>query len=204
MAAAGRLARRQAEPGVLAEEPYTALLRLVASGDRTAFRQLHEAAAPKLAGILARILRNPAELDDAVQDVFIRIWNRAAQFDAGRGNGLGWMVAIARNHALDRLRARPEARGRYKAEPEADGTDPLDRLADPAPGAEARLVAQGELARMQDCFAELEPDRAQMVQGAYLQGLSYQELAERHAAPLNTIRTWLRRSLIRLRECLDR
>lgn len=188
----------------MAEDPFTPLLQQVAARDRAAFRALHGLAAAKLAGVVARILRSPSDVDDAVQEVFIRIWNRAAQFDAGRGNGLGWMVAIARNHALDRLRARPEARGQRRVEPEAEGGDPLDRLADPAPGVEARLVAQGEVVRMRDCFAELEPDRAQMVQGAYLQGLSYQDLAERYTVPLNTVRTWLRRSLIRLRECLDR
>ena len=182
----------------------TTLLLRIAAQDRSAFRELHALVAPKLAAVLARMLRNNAEVDDAMQDVFVRIWNRAAQFDPARGNGLSWMIAVARNHALDRLRARPESRGYHRAEPGPQGQDPVDRLADATPGVEARLVAQGEVARVRDCFDELEPDRAQMVQGAYLQGQSYQDLADRHGVPLNTVRTWLRRSLIRLRECLDR
>jgi len=182
---------------------FTTLLARVATQDREAFRELHRRGAPKLAGVLHRMLRDPAEVDDAMQDVFVRIWNRAAAFDPARGQGLGWMIAVARNHALDRLRGRPEARGFRRVMAGEDGRDPLDGVADSGPGAEARMIAQGEVARVRDCFDELEPDRAQMVRGAYLEGLSYQDLAERFSVPLNTVRTWLRRSLIRLRECLE-
>ena len=182
----------------------TALLVRVARADRAAFRDLHARTAPKLAGVLTRMLGDRAEVEDAVQEVFVRVWNRAAQFDADRGQGLAWMIAVARNHALDRLRARPQARGFRQADPAPDGADPLDLVADSAPGPEARMIAAGEAARVQDCFGELEPDRAAMVRGAYLRGLSYQDLADRHAVPLNTVRTWLRRSLLKLRECLDR
>jgi len=81
--------------------------------------------------------------------------------------------------------------------------DGLDTVPDGAPRAETRLVAQGEARRMADCFAALEPDRADAVKGAYLNGLSYLDLAARHAVPLNTMRTWLRRSLLKLKECLE-
>jgi RNA polymerase sigma-70 factor, ECF subfamily len=186
------------------EDGQTALLLRVAGGDRAAFRDLYGQTAPKLAGVLTRMLRDQAEVEDALQDVYVRVWNRAAKFDPERGQALGWLIAVARNLALDRLRARPEARGFRRAEALPDGPDPVEALADTAPGAEALLVAAGEAGRVSDCFAELDPDRARMVQGAYLQGLSYQDLADRHAVPLNTVRTWLRRSLQRLRECLDR
>lgn len=188
----------------MTEDEVTALLVRVARADRAAFRDLHSHTAPKLAGVLTRMLRDRTEVEDAVQDVFVKIWNRASLFDGSRGQGLAWMVAVARNHALDRLRARPESRGLRRAEAQPDGADPLDMVADDRPGAEAQLIAAGEAGRVRDCFDELEPQRARMVQGAYLQGLSYQDLAERYAVPLNTVRTWLRRSLMRLRECLDR
>jgi RNA polymerase sigma-70 factor (ECF subfamily) len=105
-----------------------------------------------------------------------------------------WLIAIARNLAIDRLRARPEA----------TSDDGLDLVQDTTPRAETRLIAKGEARRMADCFATLEPDRAEAVRGAYLGGLSYVELAERHLVPLNTMRTWLRRSLLKLKECLER
>jgi RNA polymerase sigma-70 factor (ECF subfamily) len=107
-----------------------------------------------------------------------------------------WLVAIARNLAIDRLRSRPASRT------EAD-SEVIDTLADDRPDAENRLLVLGEARRIVDCLGQLEPDRSAAIQGAYLKGLSYQQLAERHGVPLNTMRTWLRRSLLRLRECMD-
>ena len=103
------------------------------------------------------------------------------------------VVAIARNHAIDRIRARRQ--------PSA-GMDAALDVADPAPGPEAAALAGDEGERVHRCLEELEQDRAAAVRGAYLGGESYAELAERHGVPLNTMRTWLRRSLIKLRECL--
>lgn len=108
---------------------------------------------------------------------------------------MSWLIAVARNHAIDRIRARRR--------PAAEIDAALD-VADPAPGPEAMAVAGGEADRIHHCLEELEQDRADAVRGAYLKGESYAELAERHGVPLNTMRTWLRRSLIRLRECLER
>lgn len=153
------------------------------------------------------MLRDRAEVEDALQEVYLKLWQRAAQFDASRrGGAMGWLIAIARNVALDRLRARPEARGFSHVTARSDDPDgdPVAKLPSRGMGAEAQLVAQGDARRVIECFDELESDRALAVRGAYLQGLSYQELAERHNVPLNTVRTWLRRSLMRLKECLDR
>lgn len=141
-----------------------------------------------------------------LQDVYVKVWNRAGSYDPARGQAMGWLIAVARNAALDRLRARPEARGLRRAEPmnDPEAPDPVAALPAEGPDAEAMLAARDQMARVVDCFGELEPDRAQAVRGAYLMGLSYAELADRHGVPLNTMRTWLRRSLIRLRECLER
>ena len=76
-------------------------------------------------------------------------------------------------------------------------------MQDSTPRAETRLVAKGEAKRMAECFGTLDPDKADAVKGAYLSGLSYLDLAARHAVPLNTMRTWLRRSLLKLKECLE-
>jgi RNA polymerase sigma-70 factor (ECF subfamily) len=119
---------------------------------------------------------------------------------------MGWLIAIARNIALDRLRARPEARGLQQANPVSDmsgDSDPIDRLPDLGLNAEGQFLARDDARRIVDCMKQLPQDRAAAIQGAYLQGLSYEDLARRYAVPLNTMRTWLRRSLLRLRECLD-
>jgi RNA polymerase sigma-70 factor (ECF subfamily) len=144
-------------------------------------------------GVLLRILRERTEAEDALQEVYTRVWLRAGRYDSAKGRGMTWLIAIARNLAIDRLRARVETMN----------DDGLDTVADSAPRAETRLIAQGEARRVVDCFDTLDPERADAVRGAYLSGLSYVDLAARHAVPLNTMRTWLRRSLFKLKECLD-
>ena len=178
------------------EDPVAELITRVAAQDRAAFRALYSASSAKLMGVLIRMLGTRAEAEDALQEVFTRVWLRAGRFDATKGRGMTWLIAIARNHAIDRLRARPE-------QALSDDGEALERVRDTAPTAEARLVAAGEAGRIADCLGQLEADRADAVRGAYLQGLSYLDLAERHGVPLNTMRTWLRRSLLKLRECLD-
>lgn len=168
------------------------LLQQCAAQDRTAFRKLYSQSSSKLFGLLIRILGDRAEAEDALQEVFTRVWLKAARFDGTRGTGMAWLVALARNHAIDRLRARPQSTGELPEE-----------IADDSLRPETRLIANGELARMASCFDQLESDRAQAVRGAYLQGLSYTDLAARFDVPLNTMRTWLRRSLLSLRDCLN-
>ncbi len=176
-------------------DPVADLLLRVAEQDRAAFRALYTATSAKLMGVLVRMLRERAEAEDAVQEVYTRVWLRAGRYDPAKGRGITWMIAVARNLALDRLRRR--------IEDQAD-EDAAEALVDQTPTAERRLIAMGEAGRVADCFDQLEPARAAAVRGAYLTGLSYLELAARHDVPLNTMRTWLRRSLISLRECLDR
>ncbi|MGA0542741.1 sigma-70 family RNA polymerase sigma factor [Neotabrizicola sp. VNH66] len=176
------------------EDPVATHIAGCAAGDRAAFRALYRDTSAKLMGVLLRILRERHEAEDALQEVYTRVWLRAGRFDPARGRGMTWLITLTRNLAIDRLRARP-------AEDFGD-TDP-DTAPDRSPRAETRLVAMGEARRVADCFATLEADRAAAVRGAYLDGLSYVELAARHAVPLNTMRTWLRRSLLRLKECID-
>lgn len=179
----------------MTEDPVAQLLSRVASGDRAAFRAVYAASSAKLFGVALRILGTRSEAEDAVQEVYTRVWLNARRFDASKGAGMTWLIAIARNHAIDRLRARPPAMQSDDAV--------LDALPDDSPGVLARIVAAGDARRIADCFGTLEPDRAAAVQGAYLRGLSYQALAERHSVPLNTMRTWLRRSLAKLKECME-
>ena len=125
----------------------------------------------------------------------MKVWQRADRFAVTGTSPVGWLVAIARNQAIDVLRAR---------KPVADAIDERWDIADQARNPEAETVLKGEGKRIDRCMEELEADRAVAVRSAYVEGLSYQELADRHGVPLNTMRTWLRRSLLKLRECLDR
>jgi RNA polymerase sigma-70 factor (ECF subfamily) len=161
--------------------------------DRAAFRLLYDRTSAKLFGVLLRILRERSDAEEALQEVYVKVWQRADRYVPGGFSPISWLVAVARNHALDRLRAR---------KPATEDIEAAFDLADASPDPEANAVASSERARISDCLGTLEPQRADAVRGAYLDGQSYEELAARFAVPLNTMRTWLRRSLIRLRECL--
>lgn len=170
------------------------LLQKTAAQDRGAFRQLYSQSSSKLMGVLLRILNNRAESEDALQELYTKVWLKAGRYDATKGRGMTWLIALTRNLAIDRLRQRPD---------HVSDDDAMAAAADPAPRAETRLIATGEARRINDCFATLEPDRAAALRGAYLAGLSYIDLAARHDVPLNTMRTWLRRSLLKLKECMS-
>jgi len=173
----------------------TTLIVRTSMKDRAAFDLLYRQTSAKLFGVCLRVLHDRGDAEEALQEVFVKVWTKADRFAVSDLSPISWLVAIARNHAIDRIRARRK--------PAADIDAALD-VADPAPGPEAAVVAGGESERIYQCLDELEQDRAAAVRGAYLNGESYAELAERHKVPLNTMRTWLRRSLLKLRECLER
>ena len=178
------------------DDPVAEMLSKVASQDRAAFRDLYSSTSSKLFGVLLRILTNRAEAEDALQEVFTRVWLRAGRFDPEKGRAMTWLISVTRNHAIDRLRTKVEATTATE--------DEADSLIDTKPSAEAGLIAQGQARRIVECMSALEPDRARAVQGAYLGGLSYTDLSERFNVPLNTMRTWLRRSLLQLKECMEK
>jgi len=173
----------------------TRLIFRVSIKDRAAFDLLYRQTSAKLFGVCLRVLNDRAEAEEALQEVFVKIWTKADRFAISELSPISWLVAIARNHAIDRIRARRK--------PTVDIDAAMD-VADQAPGPEAMAMASGEIEQIDHCLGELESDRAAAVRGAYLKGESYAELAERHGVPLNTMRTWLRRSLLKLRECLER
>ena len=175
------------------DDPVAELLQKVAAQDRAAFRQLYSVSSSKLMGVLLRILANRAESEDALQEVYTRVWLKAGRFDATKGRGMTWLISLTRNLAIDRIRQRPD---------HVNDDDAMANVADATPRAETRMIAAGEARRINDCFATLEADRADALRGAYLTGLSYADLATKFDVPLNTMRTWLRRSLLRLKECM--
>ena len=170
------------------------LIARCALRDRQAFRLLYARTSAKLYGVTLRILRNRPEAEEALQEIYVKIWQRADRFVPGGYSPISWLVAVARNHALDLLRAR---------KPESDDIDLALDVADAGPTPEQAALQSAERSRIDICLGQLEADRADAVRGAYLDGYSYEELATRYEVPLNTMRTWLRRSLLKLRECLS-
>ena len=128
-----------------------------------------------------------------LQEVYITVWNKADRFDAERASPITWLVSIARNRAIDRLRAR-----RSTAPIEAAAA-----VADPAPSAQMALEAASDRARLESCLDQLEPQHASAVRTAFFQGVTYEALAHSLSVPVGTMKTWIRRSLISLRGCLQ-
>lgn len=169
------------------------LIARCALADRAAFARLYDLTNAKLFGVALRILKDRTEAEEAIQEIYIKIWRRADRYSRGQYSPISWLVAVARNHCLDILRTR---------KPATDDIDTAFGLADEGPDPEQAAVRKDERGRIETCLDQLEDDRADAVRGAYLDGYAYQELADRYGVPLNTMRTWLRRSLIKLRECL--
>ena len=130
-----------------------------------------------------------------MQDSFVKIWNNADRYNANGLSPMTWLITIARNTSIDRLRAR------RKGHQDLD-TPGLDLVA-PGPSPEQSVIAASEAARLTGCLDTLEDSRGAAIRGAYLDGETYADLAKRFNVPLNTMRTWLRRGLIALRECMS-
>lgn len=162
--------------------------------DRKAFTELYSRTSAKLFGVTLRILKDRTESEEAIQEVYIKVWQRAGSFQQSAFSPMSWLIAIARNHALDILRAR---------RPMSDGIDGALEIADSGPNPEQAAMNNAERNRIENCLDELETQKADAVRAAYLDGYAYQELATRFEVPLNTIRTWLRRSLLKLKDCLS-
>lgn len=175
------------------------LLTRVSMADRRAFSDLYSATSAKLFGLCLRILGDRALAEDALQEVYVKIWHKAESYMPGRVRPMTWMITVARNHAIDVLRARRSA-----TQGQSDDDSVLDRLQTPEPGPAELLAQKDERARIETCMDELAGEKADAVRLAYLQGATYAELAAHFAVPLNTMRTWLRRSLQTLRACLSR
>ncbi|MGI3170797.1 sigma-70 family RNA polymerase sigma factor [Pseudooceanicola sp. C21-150M6] len=171
-----------------------ALIDRTARQDRAAFADLYRHTSAKLFGVCLRILKSEAETEEAIQEIYIKIWRNADRYRAGGFSPMTWLITIARNHAIDRLRSRRAS---------GSGLDEAEEIVSEAPGPEALAMATSDRARIVACFETLPPDRAEAVRRAYLEGETYAELAARFAVPLNTMRTWLRRSLAKLKECLS-
>jgi RNA polymerase sigma-70 factor, ECF subfamily len=171
------------------------LLAAIGQGDRLAFAELYRATAPKLMGIALRILTRRELAEEAVQETYVRAWQKASQFDPGLGSAVAWLAAICRNQAID-IRRRQAERIAGSSEPLAEG-----QAGATDPGGILELA--GSRGALEACLDQLPHDRRQMVVRAYLEGLTREELAAIHRMPVNTVKTTLRRSLIELRRCLD-
>ncbi|WP_172331860.1 sigma-70 family RNA polymerase sigma factor [Mangrovicoccus sp. HB161399] len=171
------------------------LIARVALRDQSAFAALYDVTSAKLFAVCLHVLDHRGEAEETLQEVYVRIWHKADSYAVTGHSPMTWLITVARNLAIDRLRKRKVA---------TVAIDEAGTVADDRPGPEASAIVRSESSAIRACLDELETDRADAVKRAYLLGETYKDLARRYDVPLNTLRTWLRRSLMTLRECLTR
>jgi RNA polymerase sigma-70 factor (ECF subfamily) len=172
----------------------TDLLHAVARGDEGALASLYDRYRLILFGLILRILHSRPEAEDVLQDVFIQVWKRAADFDESRGRPFTWLVTLARSRSIDRLRAL-DSRQRTANEAVLDAPDSVSDASEDAVKSEQREVVRNAL-------NELPAEQRQALVLAYFEGLTQSEIALRLGAPLGTIKTRMRSGMTKLRELL--
>lgn len=172
------------------------LLRRCALRDRAAFEELYRAASPKILACLIAILRRRDLAEEALQEVFVRIWRHADQFDAYRGRAMAWLVSVGRYHAIDVLRANRSTVAL------SDAT--AATLDDPGALSAFESTESGlTRAALQRCLEQLTPEQRRSVLLAYSHGLSHDDIAAQVASPLGTVKSWVRRGMQNLRRCMQ-
>ena len=170
------------------------LLAQCSLGDRRAFETLYRSVGPCLHGVALRFMGRADLAEDVLQESFVRIWNNASRYEAHLSAPLTWMINITRHQAIDQLR-------KQRDRPLTDFEQ--DTLPDEGPSAHDLLNSSREASALHRCLDTLDGMQRQSISVAYFQGLSCSELAEHLAAPLGSVKSWIRRGMERLRRCLE-
>lgn len=165
-------------------------------GDRDAFAALYEATSAKLHAVCLSVLKDRPEAEEALQEVYIKIWQSAGRYAVNGLSPMTWLITIARNRSIDRLRSRG-------SDPFSSPVEDAMAVASSEPTAETATIRAQERKMLDECLAKLEDTQANAVRAVYLEGMTYADLAKREDMALNTVRSWLRRSLLRLKDCVS-
>jgi RNA polymerase sigma factor (sigma-70 family) len=171
-----------------------AALLACAAGDKLALKRIYDAESPRMLGVAQRLLKRRALAEEAVQDAFVLIWRHAARFDPQRGGGLTWIYAILRNRSLSILRDEKRT--------EISDTPVGEQAASEEDDPETVMSKLSDAKALRGCLETLPPQRRAIVLLAFVQGLTHGEIAGRLSLPIGTVKSWIRRSLLSLRECL--
>ena len=176
------------------------LLSRTALADQRAFAELYRHTSSHLYAVALRILREPASAEEVLQEAYVSVWHHAGDYTASKGQPQTWLTSIVRNRCLDRLRRREVDTVTLTRDNEEESE--IELPAD-GPSAVELLVAGAEARSIQDCVRALEGGQKQAIALAFFQGLTHAELARQLGEPLGTVKSWVRRGLERLKECLE-
>jgi RNA polymerase sigma-70 factor (ECF subfamily) len=171
-----------------------ALLARCAQRDAPALEELYHAAAPMLLGCLLKILRRRALAEEALQDLFMQVWQRAGQYEAHRGRPYAWLVSMARYRAIDILRRERTS--------SVDPQELAATLADEADEADSTASASDDRV-LEFCMERLEVEQRECIRLAFLAGRSHAQIAAARSRPLGSVKSWIRRGLAALKECIE-
>jgi RNA polymerase sigma-70 factor (ECF subfamily) len=172
------------------------VLRRIASGDQAALAELYRLTSARLNGVIWRFVLNRAMAEEVLQDVYVNVWRKASTFDAGHGSPTTWLMSIARNRAIDRLRAE-----KVRVQPSEDIAD--IELAHAGASALDAMVEGETTEALLRCLDRLGPDQQRAIRAAFFRGSTYSELADAENVPLSTMKSRIRRALMQLRKCIE-
>ncbi len=180
------------------------LLQRIATRDDTALAALYDRHSRLAYSIIIRILGSPAEAEDVLQETFVRVWSRADTYDPLLGAPATWLTRIARNHAIDRLRAR-RVRAHIAVEPAVHSTDDAPRSREPVTldTPETELEGHATAGAVRTALATLAPAQRALIEAAFFEGYTHSELATRFGVPLGTVKTRIRTGLAAMRGLLE-
>jgi len=179
------------------DETLAGLLLRVTRNNEAALAELYDRTCPHVYGLALRIVREPSAAEDITQEVYMQVWRRADAFDASRGTVLSWIVTIARSRALDRLRSSKALLCR-----ESSGED-LNSFCIPAPNPEHASSRSERVQLVRQFLSQLPADQRRVIELAYFDGLTHNEIAGQTGLPLGTVKSRIRYAMIQLRQQLS-
>ena len=180
-----------------ANDELAALLSRCALADQRAFSALYQASSAKLFGVAVRITKRKDWAEEVLQESFVKIWHHAGNYDAEKSAPMTWMTAIVRNRALDLLRRPREV----QASDEVEAF--IANVPDEGLGPEELAALSAQAGKVHECLEQLGADQKRSITLAFFHGLSHAELADKMGKPLGTVKTWVRRGLDRVKQCLE-
>lgn len=180
---------------------YEAIIAGCKAGRPQAMRELYDCESGRMLGVAVRIVRDPALAEDVVHEAFVSVWRHAATFDPSRGSGRTWIYSILRNAALSAVRRRATQPATLPVSGDEDGESVVDTLEDPR--AQVMLETRPDMGRLHACLQALDDHRRECVLLSYVEGCSHSEIADRLGAPLGTVKSWIKRALLALRDCMS-